>query len=344
MQCKITFMREDTLLQQAMSAVRAGHELTARDIFLEVIEINPRNETAWMWLTGLLDDPEDCIYACQQVLEINPSHVSVNQYLSQLLVERNKRQEKQRLYVEEQVSRARDLVKAKKRGEALELIRSLAQAGEVNADVWRLLADLSPEMEERLPALEKLLEVTPGDVQTRQEFARLQHFKNNPLDLAAMYEEQGNIEKAIETYGIAALKSKSKSEQNSIYWKTVRLENMRYEKIAHVAPAISIARLTGGPPLLYFMLLLMHEGLNPITNSDPLPWFGFFWVLLGGFMIAIASVRSRHRLWSLIFKDISSGGTPTARFFMAAAGWILVSLPFVFLFLMAYNRLYHLAF
>ena len=40
-----------------------------------------------------------------------------------------------------------------------------------------------------------------------------------------MYEEQGNIEKAIETYGIAALKSTSKSEQNSIYWKTVKLEN-----------------------------------------------------------------------------------------------------------------------
>ena len=66
-------MREDTLLQQAMSAMRAGHELTAPDIFLEVIEINPRNETAWMWLTGLLDDLNDCIYACQQVLQINPA-------------------------------------------------------------------------------------------------------------------------------------------------------------------------------------------------------------------------------------------------------------------------------
>jgi hypothetical protein len=340
MRCKIPFMQEDTLLQQAISAVRAGHELTARDIFLEVVEINPRNETAWMWLTGLLDDLDDCIYACQQVLEINPTNAKVNQYLSQLLVDRKKQQEAQKLRVEEQMNHARELVSAKKHSEALELVRSLAKTGEANTDVWRMLADLAPEMEERLPALEKLLALTPGDANARQEFERLQHFKNNPLDLAAMYEEQGNIEKALETYGIASLKSTSKSEQNSIYWKTIRLENLRHEKIAHISPAVSIARLTAGPPLLYFMLLLIHVGFNLVANSDPLLWFGFFWVLLGGFMIALASVRSHHRLWSLIFKDAGSGGTPTARFFMAAAGWILVALPFMLLFVMAYNRLY----
>jgi tetratricopeptide (TPR) repeat protein len=332
-------MQEDTLLQQAISAVRAGHELTARDIFLEVVEINPRNETAWMWLTGLLDDLDDCIYACQQVLEINPTNAKVNQYLGQLLADRKKQQEAQRLRVEEQMNHARELVGAKKQSEALELVRTLAKTGEANADVWRMLADLAPEMEERLPALEKLLTLAPGDANARQEYERLQHFKNNPLDLAAMYEEQGNIEKAIETYGLASLKAKSKSEQNDIYWKTVRLENLRHEKIAHISPAISIVRLTAGPPLLYFMLLLVDEGLNPIANPSLLQWLGFFWVLVGGFMIALASIRSHHRLWSLIFKDASSGGTPLARFVMAAAGWILVILPFAVLFLMAFNRL-----
>jgi tetratricopeptide (TPR) repeat protein len=337
-------MREDTLLQQAISAMRAGHELTARDIFLEVIEINPRNETAWMWLTGLLDDLDDCIYACQQVLQINPGNVHVNQYLDQLLAEKKKERDAQRLLVDEQVARAREMVKAKNRSGALELVRSLALDGEVNADVWRLLADLTPEMDERLHALEKLLALTPGDVQSRQEFERLQHFKNNPLDLAAMYEEQGNIEKAIETYGIAALKTTSKSQWNSIYWKTVQLENLRQEKIAHISPTISIARLTAGPPLLYFMLLLLHMGFNLISDPDPLLGIGFFWVLLGGFMIALASVRSHHRLWALIFKDVGSGGTPTARFFMSAAGWMLVAIPFMLLFLMAYIRLYPISF
>jgi tetratricopeptide (TPR) repeat protein len=194
-------------------------------------------------------------------------------------------------------------------------------------------------MDERLHALEKLLELMPENIQARREFERLKHFRDNPLELAAMYEEQGNIEKAIETYGIAALKSKSKSEQNSIYWKTVRLENLRQEKISHISPTVSVARLTAGPPLLYFMLLFIHVGLNPIANPELLLWFGFFWVLLGGFMIALASVRSHSRLWSLLFKDAGAGGSPAARFSMSAAGWILVSLPFVLLFYAAFIRM-----
>ncbi|MBI5952135.1 MAG: hypothetical protein HY865_10785 [Chloroflexi bacterium] len=332
-------MREATLLQQAMSAVRAGRELTARDIFLEVVEINPRNETAWIWLTGLLDNLDDCIYACEQVLEINPQNASVRQYLSQLQVEKDKQREKQRLHVEEQAGQARELVKAGRSAEALEMARFLSREGESIADVWRLLAELSPDIDEQLSALEKLLALTPGDAKSRQEFERLQHFKKNPLDLAEMYEEQGNIEKAIQAYGIAALQVKSKSEQNNIYWKTVRLENLRQEQIAHISPTVSIARLTAGPPLLYFMLLFIHVGLNPVANPDFIAWFGFFWTMLGGFMIALASVRSHHRLWTLIFKNAGSRGTPAARLSMSAAGWILVILPFVFLFLTAFDRL-----
>lgn len=322
-----------------MTAVRAGHELTARDIFLEVVEINPHNETAWMWLTGLLDDLDDCIYACEQVLKINPKNVNVNQYLGQLLEQRKKRQEEQRLRVEDQVRQARELVKTKKQDQALGLIRLLAKTGEVNADVWHLLAKLTPDMDERLLALEELLKLMPENVQSRREFDRLKHFRDNPLELAAMYEEQGNIEKAIEAYGIAALKSKSKNEQNSIYWKTIRLENLRQEKISHISPTVSIARLTAGPPLLYFMLLFIHLGLNPIANPDLLLSFGFLWVLLGGFMIALASVRSHSRLWSLLFKNVGSSGSPAARFSMSAAGWVLVILPFVLLFYAAFIRI-----
>lgn len=332
-------MREDELLQQAMTAVRAGHELTARDIFLEIVEINPRNETAWMWLTGLLDELDDCIYACEQVLTINPNNAGVNQYLGQLLEQRKKREEERKLRIEDQVRQARELVKTKKHDEALGLVRLLVKTGEANADAWHLLAKLTPDMDERLHALKKLMALTPGDIPARREFERLRHFKDNPLDLAALYEEQGNIEKAIEAYGIAALKSKSKGEQNSIYWKTVRLENMRQEKIAHISPTVSIARLTAGPPLLYFSLLFLHLGMNPIANPDFLLSLGFLWVLLGGYMIALSSVHSHSRLWFLLFRDTGWGGTPTARFSMAAAGLILVILPFVLLFYTAFARM-----
>jgi tetratricopeptide (TPR) repeat protein len=237
------------------------------------------------------------------------------------------------------VTHAQELVKGKKTDEALELVRLLTKSGEVNADGWRLLAELSTDMDERLPALEKLLRLAPGDAKAQKELERLRHFKNNPLDLAEMYAEQGNIEKAIEAYGAASIKSKSRGEQRDIYWKTVQLENLRQENITHISPTISIARLTAGPPLLYFMLLLAHVGLNPFANPDFLLWIGFFWTLLGGFLIALASIRSHSRIWSLLFKDVGSRGTPAARFTMSAAGWTLVILPFAVLFFAAFNRM-----
>lgn len=340
-------MREAHLLQQAISEARAGHELTARDIFLEVVEINPRSEIAWMWLTGLLDDLDDCIYACEMVLNINSGNDRAAQYLDQLQAKKQKQLDEQRHRVEEDIQQAIEMARTNQRDAALSLIRDVTRKGDVSADAWRLLASLAPEMDERSHALEKLLALAPQDTKARHELNRLHHFKNNPLDLAAMYEEQGNIDKAIETYGLAMLKPGSKNQWNSIYWKMVRLENLRQEKIAHISPTVSVARLTGGPPLLYFMLLLMHVGLNPIANPEPLLWIGFFWVALGGFMIAVASVRSHHRLWFLLFKDAGSSGTPAARFTMSVAGWILVALPFVLLFFMAFSHLqiflYHLS-
>ena len=332
-------MREDQLLQQAISAARAGRELTARDIFLEVVEVNPRNEVAWMWLTGLLDELDDCIYACEKVLEINPYNDNTRNYLSKLLAKKQKELDAEKLRNEERLHHVEELVKGDKNKEALELVRSLTGGNSVSAEIWDLLAKLSPDLNEQILALEKLQELKPGDTQVQQELQRLRHFQQNPLDLAAMYEEQGNLDKAITTYGLASMNPKSKSQWDSIYWKIVRLENLRQENIAHIAPAISVARLTIGPPLLYLLLMLVQVGINPFKEPEPLLWFGFLWVLLGGFMIALASVRSRHRLWFILFKDIGAGGSPSARILMSVAGWILVLLPHVLLILVAFNRL-----
>ena len=333
-------MVENGLLQRAITAARAGRELTARDLFLQIIDSEPQNEVAWMWLTGLMDELDDCIYACQRVLDINPVNVNARQYLDQLLVKKQEILDAERCRAEEQLHQVRDLVKTKKRDRALQLARNLTRDEHVNVEAWRLVAELAPELEEQIHALESLLNLVPNDVVAQQELQRLRHFRENPLDLAAMYEEKGDLDKAITTYGLAAMKPASKRQWDSIYWKIVRLENLRQEKIAHISPALSVARLTGGPAILYLLLMLMQVGINPFADPEPLLWLGFFWVLLGGFMIALATVRSRHRLWFILFKDAGSGGSPTARFAMAAAGWTLVLIPFIMLLLAAYFRLF----
>ena len=335
-------MAEKDLLQQAISAARAGRELTARDIFLEIVERDPQNETAWMWLTGLLDDPEDCIYACEQTLAINPHNQGVRDYLTKLLAEKQQKLDAEQKQIEGQLQHIRDLAKAGQREKALQLTRALTQENQTGADGWKLLAELAPDINEQIHALENLSKLNPKDAEVQQQLQRLRHFQQDPLDLAAMYEEKGELDKAIATYGLAAAKPISKAQWESIYWKIIKLENQRQENIAHISPGLSVARLTGGPALLYLMLMLIQVGINPFASPQPFLWLGLPWVLLGGFMIALASVRSHHRLWFILFKDVGSGGSPSARFAMAAAGWTLVLLPHLMLFFVALGQLLHI--
>lgn len=76
------------LLRQGVDAARAGRKTDARDLLIRVVEVEPRNELAWMWLTGLVDDLEDKIIACENVLAINPANDKVKAYLDCLLQQR----------------------------------------------------------------------------------------------------------------------------------------------------------------------------------------------------------------------------------------------------------------
>ena len=331
--------REETLLQQALAAAREKRELTARDLFLDVVEINPRNETAWLWLTGLLDDLDECIYACEMVLDINPNHTRILPYLSKLREKKKKQQDELRQAAEEQVKRAMELAKANRRKAALSLVRDAAKVIDPGPEAWRLIADLSTDMGEQIHALDKLLALTPNDTKSREEMNRLRHLKKNPHELAAIYEEQGNIDKAIDLYQSILMHPKYEKQRNKIDRKIIRLKVNGGEKIVHFSPAASIARLGFGPSLLYFFLLLIHVGINPLASPEPILWVELVMTLFGGVLIAFATVRSHNRLWFLLFRDVSNAGTPLARASIMVIGWILVSLPFVHLFALAFVRL-----
>lgn len=77
-------MNSSDLIRQAIELARARKINESREIFLRVVEEDPRNELAWMWLAGLVDSLEDKIIACENVLTINPSNEKVRNYLESL--------------------------------------------------------------------------------------------------------------------------------------------------------------------------------------------------------------------------------------------------------------------
>jgi len=62
------------LLQQGIALAKAGRREEARNILLQVVELDERNEPAWLWLSGVVDSEDDRAIALENVLAINPNN------------------------------------------------------------------------------------------------------------------------------------------------------------------------------------------------------------------------------------------------------------------------------
>ena len=71
-------------LVKGIKAAKHGDEATARDILYEVLDQEPGNETAWVWLSYVVDSIEDRQICLENVLVINPDNNYARQGLRQL--------------------------------------------------------------------------------------------------------------------------------------------------------------------------------------------------------------------------------------------------------------------
>lgn len=70
------------LLQDGIAAARAGNRAEARRLLLEVTDREEHNEQAWLWLSGVVDDPEEARICLENVLAINPQNERARQGLA----------------------------------------------------------------------------------------------------------------------------------------------------------------------------------------------------------------------------------------------------------------------
>src|SRR5689334_23944910 len=78
------------LLHQAMDALTRGDKPLARDLLTSVLEVDDRNEQAWLWLSGAVDSPAEQRICLENVLTINPGSTAAKQglvYLDKLAAE-----------------------------------------------------------------------------------------------------------------------------------------------------------------------------------------------------------------------------------------------------------------
>lgn len=66
----------DRLLREGIAAARAGRNEQARELLLQAIALDEELETAWLWLSGVVDNPEERQICLENVLSLNPDNVA----------------------------------------------------------------------------------------------------------------------------------------------------------------------------------------------------------------------------------------------------------------------------
>ncbi len=72
------------LLCEGIAAAKAGKRDVARQVLMQIIEIDERNEQAWLWLAGVVDDPADQRVCLENVLDLNPDNPQAKRGLAWL--------------------------------------------------------------------------------------------------------------------------------------------------------------------------------------------------------------------------------------------------------------------
>lgn len=67
-------MSADDLLRKGIEAAKASNKAEARRLLGQVVQTNPENEMAWLWLGGVVETIEQQIFCLEKVLAINPDN------------------------------------------------------------------------------------------------------------------------------------------------------------------------------------------------------------------------------------------------------------------------------
>ena len=330
-------------LQIAIQAARDGRKDEARDLLIEIVEKDPQNEVAWMWLAGLVESLEDRIIACENVLTINPANEKIRTYLEKLhhrqqtLSQNKNREDAINLLNEAKTHAERHDIQA-----AIRLAKQALEKDSNSETAWLLIGRLSYDVDQQIEAFEKAYQINSSNKETASALEQLRHLKAHPISAAARLEQLGQFEEALKVYQDLASRARNSKEFDDIYRQILRLEGLQNEKIRYVAPSTSILRLTFVWPLLYLSLALVQMGLNPFAHPSFYSCLGFPLVIVGSFLLALAEVRSNHMIWQKLF-DERGDGSQFARLVTATAGWFCVIVPHILLVLDSLNRLRNFA-
>ncbi len=157
----------DDRLRQGIAAAKAGQREHARELLMRVVEQDDENVTAWLWLSGVVDSPDDREVCLENALSLDPDNAAAKRGLDTLY-----RQQADHL-LKEGIAAA----KAGQRARAYELLSRAVEYEEGNVSAWLWLSGVTDDLDEREIYLQNTLALDPDNAAARQGLAQVQKQK-----------------------------------------------------------------------------------------------------------------------------------------------------------------------
>lgn len=74
----------EAMVREGVNALKAGRKEEASALLFKAVELDPYNEDAWLWLSGIVESPEDQRTCLENVLSINPDNARARSGLEYL--------------------------------------------------------------------------------------------------------------------------------------------------------------------------------------------------------------------------------------------------------------------
>jgi len=156
-----------SLLANGIAAARSGHKTQARTLLQRVAEVEPDNAIAWLWLSGVLDDPLEQEACLEKALALNPDNVPARKGLAVV------RQRATQALLAQGITAAED----GDRETARTLLTQVVSREEDNFEAWLWLSRVVATPEDQETCYENVLALDPGNAEAQNKLATLQQLR-----------------------------------------------------------------------------------------------------------------------------------------------------------------------
>ncbi len=339
-------MTQSELFQTAVKKAKAGERSQARALLLELVETEPQHELAWLWLSELVDEPEDKIIALENALTLNPWRPQTQQRLARVRQKYASASQTDSFtfsangaakpYTTEEIE-FEQIQRQFAIGQIQPGLQQLASFLHLHANHeagWWLMVQQADSQSNRLKALDRLLQLNAKHPEAPAILAQISPASEDFWPMGRLYERLEQWQKA-KFYYKRALKSPNLPDR-LLAKKRLPLvqEQIRLANIAFTSPTATVLRLAIGPTLLYALLIWVQAGLKPLGIS-PLLCGGNLLFMAGLLMLGGLAHAPDHP-WLARLRGTAVSANPSH---LRLISIICVVLPILLLLLLAINRL-----